>query len=88
MSFLVDPQAMHLFDGNGRSLERDETSTRRLARSRSAVMQDALRYWLRHQAEVALVREYEAGYRRRPETRREVKAAEAAAVRLQRGEDW
>jgi len=32
VSFLVDPQAMHLFDGNGRSLERDETSTRRLGR--------------------------------------------------------
>ena len=64
-----------------------ERARKKHGKSRSAVMQDALRYWLRHQAEVALVQEYEAGYRRRPETRREVKAAEAAAVRLLRGED-
>ena len=52
------------------------------AASLGAVRQDALRYWLDHQAEAALALEYEAGYRRRPEGRREVKAAEAAAVRL------
>ena len=57
-------------------------------RTRSAFMQDALRHWLRHQAEAALVREYEAGYRRRPEGAREVKAAEAAAVRLLASEEW
>ena len=51
-------------------------------------MQDALRYWLDSQAQVALVREYEAGYRRKPEGRREIKAAEATAVRLLRTEDW
>ncbi len=45
--------------------------------SRSAVVQDALRHWLHQQAQSARVREYEAGYRRRPESRREVKAAEA-----------
>ena len=44
--------------------------------SRSAVIQ------------AALVREYEAGYRRKPEGRREIKAAEAAAVRLLSNEDW
>ena len=65
-----------------------ERARKKLRKSRSAIMQDALRYWLRHQAGVALVREYEAGYRRRPETRREVRAAEAAAVRLLGGEDW
>jgi len=57
-------------------------------KSRSAVMQEALRHWLRDQAQAALVREYEAGYRRRPESQREVKAAEAAAVRLLSGDDW
>jgi len=57
-------------------------------RSRSAVVQDALRHWLHAQAQSARVREYEAGYRRRPESRREVKAAEAAAVRLLSSDDW
>ena len=56
--------------------------------TRSAVLQDALRYWLGHQVEAALVREYEAGYRRRSEGRREIEAAEAAAVRLLATEDW
>ena len=57
-------------------------------KSRSAVVQDALRHWLEAQANAILVREYEAGYRRKPEGRREVKAAEAAAVRLLSIEEW
>ena len=57
-------------------------------KSRSAVIQDALRHWLDSQAQEGLVREYEAGYRRKPEGRREIKAAEAAAVRLLTTEDW
>lgn len=65
-----------------------EKARRRSGKSRSAVMQDALRHWLHHQAQVPLVREYEAGYRRKPESRREVKAAQAAAVRLLSTEDW
>ena len=56
--------------------------------SRSAVVQDALRHWLDHQTQAALVREYEAGYRRRPEGRREIEAAQAAAVRLLATEEW
>ena len=57
-------------------------------KSRSAIVQDALRHWLDSQAHAGLVREYEAGYRRKPEGRREIKAAEAAAVRLLSNEDW
>ena len=54
-----------------------ERARKEHGKSRSAIMQDALR--LGYRAEVAPVREYEEGYRRRPESRREVKAAEAAA---------
>ena len=43
---------------------------------------------LKHRAEVILVREYEAGYRRKPETRREIKAAESAAIRLLSRTKW
>jgi metal-responsive CopG/Arc/MetJ family transcriptional regulator len=57
-------------------------------RSRSAVIQDALRHWLESQAQAGLVREHEAGYRRKPESIREVRAAEAAAVRLLATADW
>ena len=68
-----------------RALER-----RRRARgtSRSAAIQEAVRYWLEHEAQRSMVREYEAGYRSKPERQREVDAAEAAAVRLFATEDW
>ena len=59
---------------------------RKSGRSRSALVQDALRQWLGRQAESLLVRDYEAGYRRRPEGRREVGAA--AAGRLLSIERW
>jgi metal-responsive CopG/Arc/MetJ family transcriptional regulator len=65
-----------------------ERARRKTGKTRSAVMQDALRAWLDHEAHAALVREYEAGYRRTPEGRREVKAATAAAIRLLAGETW
>jgi metal-responsive CopG/Arc/MetJ family transcriptional regulator len=57
-------------------------------RSRSAIVQDALHQWLDRQTQARLVREYEAGYRRTPEGRREIRAAQAAAVRLLATEDW
>src|SRR3989442_12704877 len=62
-----------------------EKARRKHGKSRSAIMQDALRHWLRQQAEEVLVREYEAGDRRMPESRREIEAAHAAAVRLRAG---
>ena len=66
-----------------------EGARKQRAQSRSAVVQEALRQWLRAQAHAELVREYEAGYRRKPEGRREIDAAMATAVGLLRGEeDW
>jgi metal-responsive CopG/Arc/MetJ family transcriptional regulator len=65
-----------------------ERARKASGQSRSAVVQDALRHWLDSQAHAVLVREYEAGYRRRPESRREIEAAKAAAVRLFSTEDW
>jgi hypothetical protein len=47
-----------------------------------------LKYWLRSETNAAMVREYQAGYRRAPETAREVKAAEAAAMHLFSTDDW
>lgn len=64
-----------------------ETIRKKSGKSRSAIIQDALRHWLRSQAQAARVREYEAGYHRRPESKREVKAAQAAAIQLF-SEDW
>jgi metal-responsive CopG/Arc/MetJ family transcriptional regulator len=68
-----------------RAVERARKST---GLSRSGVVQRALRLWLERSVHEAAVREYVAGYRARPESARDVKAAEAAAVRLLAGEDW
>ncbi len=77
--------AVSIPSGLYRAVERVRKAS---GKSRSAVIQDALRHWLDSQAQAAQVREYEAGYRRKPEGRREIKAAEAAAVRLLSTEDW
>ena len=65
-----------------------ELVRKKSGQSRSAVMQDALLHWLRQQEQAVLIREYEAGYRKKPEDKREVKTAEAAAVRLLAAEEW
>jgi metal-responsive CopG/Arc/MetJ family transcriptional regulator len=64
-----------------------ESARKRLARTRSAIVQEALRHWLRQQAQAALVREYEQGYRRKPETKHEIDAAMATAIGLLDDED-
>jgi len=51
-------------------------------------VQDALRYWLSQQEQSVLIREYEAGYRKSPESDQEVKAAEASAVRAFADSEW
>jgi Arc/MetJ-type ribon-helix-helix transcriptional regulator len=66
-----------------------EAARKRRAQTRSAVVQEALRQWLRAQKHATLVREYEEGYRRRPETRREIDEALAtAAGLLHDDEEW
>jgi len=56
--------------------------------TRSAVFQEALRLWLRRKEQAFLIGEYEAGYRRSPETKEEVRAAQAAALRVLSEEEW
>jgi metal-responsive CopG/Arc/MetJ family transcriptional regulator len=66
-----------------------EAARKRRAETRSAVVQEALRHWLRAEKHAVLAREYEAGYRRRPETRREIDEALATAVGLlDDDEEW
>ena len=65
-----------------------ERIRRKSGRSRSAVMQEALRSWLRQQQETTLVQQYEVGYRTKPETQREIATAEAAAVATLSSQEW
>lgn len=64
-----------------------ETARKHARQNRSAAVQEALRQWLKSRAQAELVRQYEAGYRQRPEHRREVEAAMRAAVDLFQDED-
>lgn len=65
-----------------------ELARKRIGKSRSAILQDAIRQWLKRQEEAALIQAYEAGYRAKPESGREIEAAQAAAVRLLAGTEW
>jgi Arc/MetJ-type ribon-helix-helix transcriptional regulator len=62
-----------------RAVERARKTARK---SRSAVVQEALRDWLRRGAEGQLARDYEAGYRADPESRTDAEAALATASAL------
>jgi metal-responsive CopG/Arc/MetJ family transcriptional regulator len=64
-----------------------ERARKQRKRTRSAVVQEALRHWLRSEARAELVREYEAGYRRHPEEGREIDEAMATAVGLFHDDD-
>jgi metal-responsive CopG/Arc/MetJ family transcriptional regulator len=66
-----------------------EAARKQARQNRSAAVQEALRQWLKSRAHAELVREYEAGYRKRPEDRGEIEAAMRTAVDLFRDEeDW
>jgi metal-responsive CopG/Arc/MetJ family transcriptional regulator len=66
-----------------------EAARRGRSQTRSAAVQEALRQWLRAEKRAALTRQYEAGYRRRPESQREIDAALVTAVGLLHDdEEW
>ena len=85
MSKIATKVAVSLPDNLYRAVEQ---ARKKSGKSRSAVMQDALHHWLRQQEQAVLIREYEAGYQKKPESKQEVKAAEASAARLFIAEDW
>lgn len=61
---------------------------KRTRQTRSAILEEALREWLKQQHRSALVRQYEEGYRQKPETGAEIEAARAAAVQLLSSVEW
>jgi metal-responsive CopG/Arc/MetJ family transcriptional regulator len=65
-----------------------EKVRRRTGESRSAFIRRALEQALAERKERAQISRYLEGYRRHPETRKEVKAAEAAATALLAEEPW
>ena len=78
--------ALSLPDDLFREMERVR---RKRGTTRSALVQEALRLWLRQGAEATLVREWEEGYRRLPESATEIASAAATAkLAFDPEDDW
>jgi metal-responsive CopG/Arc/MetJ family transcriptional regulator len=65
-----------------------EAIRRRLKTTRSAVILRALEHWLAAQRDVQLDRQYQAAYRRRPETRAEIDTQRVLATPTVMSEEW
>jgi len=57
-----------------------EKLRKRLGFERSALIDKAIRFWLRYLEQEELIKRYEEGYRKRPESIQEIKAMEQAAA--------
>ena len=55
-----------------------ETLRRKLGSSRSALIDEAIKFWLNRREEEALIRQYEEGYRKNPESVMHLRALEKA----------
>lgn len=69
-------------------LRKLEILRKKLGLQRSAIIDQAIRFWLRHQEENEKVRAYEQGYARKPEPVDEIKALEQLAAEAFREEGW
>jgi len=65
-----------------------EDARRKLGKTRSALLQEALKEWLEARRLEQMVRRYQDGYLATPESAEEIRAAEAAAGELLAKEDW
>ncbi len=65
-----------------------EAIRKRLKTTRSGVILRALEHWLSAQREAQLDRTYQAAYRRKPETKREIKTQQVLAMPALMSEEW
>lgn len=69
-------------------LRRLEVLRKKLGLQRSAIIDQAIRFWLRHLEKDEKVRQYEQGYTRKPESVEEIKALEQMSADAFREEGW
>ncbi len=69
-------------------LRKIEVMRKKLRLQRSAIIDQAIRFWLRHQEENEKVRAYEQGYARKPEPVGEIKALEQLSADAFKEEGW
>lgn len=65
-----------------------ERARKKQGQSRSAFLQDAVRHWLEQRQKAGQIQQYIEGYRRMPETRREIEEAEVSSRDMFAAEEW
>lgn len=68
--------------------EKIERIRKELGLQRSAIIDKAIRYWLKDFEEKKMIRQYEDGYRKSPESIEEIKAMEKASGEAFEEEGW
>jgi metal-responsive CopG/Arc/MetJ family transcriptional regulator len=64
-----------------------EQIRKKLGFCRSSIIDKAIRFWLGHREQEELIKDYQEGYRKKPESIRETQAMERAAAEAFREED-
>lgn len=70
------------------SLEKIERIRKKMGLQRSAVIDKAICFWLKSLEEKEMIRKYEEGYRRKPESVDEIKAMEKLSAEAFKEEGW
>ncbi len=68
--------------------DRIEKIRKKMKLNRSAVIDMAIRFWLAHLEKERMIRQYEEGYKKKPESVEEVKAMEQASAEAFKEEGW
>ena len=65
-----------------------ERIRKNLGIQRSTIIDKAIKYWLKGIEKEEMIRQYEEGYRRKPESIEEIKAQELASAQAFSKEEW
>jgi len=68
--------------------ERIEEIRKKLGIQRSTIIDIAIRFWLKSMEEEKMIKQYEEGYKKKPESLEELKAIEKASAEAFEGEEW
>ncbi len=64
-----------------------EQIRKKLGFGRSTIIDKAIRFWLNHREQAELVKRYQEGYRKKPESIQEIEAFEKASAEAFKSED-
>lgn len=65
-----------------------ESVRKKLGLQRSTIIDKAIRFWLKNLEKEEMIRQYEDGYKKKPESIEEIKAQELASAEAFQEEEW